>query len=222
LADANFVQNKMQKDYFSKRIQRKTFIVPNPVNPRFFESHKEYRDKITQLVAIGRLNPQKNYPRLIDAVCLVRQSHPDIRLKIYGEGGLQDDIAELIRKKNATDYISLEGRTSDVIGALGDSDLYIMSSDYEGMPNALMEAMAFGMPCVSTDCPTGPAELIGENERGYLADMKSLQSLQDAISYMIDNPAKAKEAGVAAREYMMNGFSAKEISARFYRECTKY
>ncbi len=222
LADANFVQNQMQKDYFSRKIQNKTFIVPNPVNPRFFENHKEYSDTVSQLVAIGRLNPQKNYPRLIDAVCLVRESHPDIRLKIYGEGQLQNDISELIKKKNATGFISLEGRTNDVIGVLGDNDLYIMSSDFEGMPNALMEALAFGMPCVSTDCPTGPAELIGANERGRLADMNSLQSLADAISYMIDNPSKAKEAGLAARDYMMAGFSAKEISARFYKECTRY
>ncbi len=220
-ADANFVQNEMQKKYFVKRVQKKTFIVMNPVNPVFLEASKEYADTVRRVVAIGRLNEQKNYPRLIEAICLVKEKYPDISLKIYGEGTLFDSIRKEISDHDAHKYISLEGRTDNVVRALQDSDLYVMSSDYEGMPNALMEAMALGMPCVSTDCPTGPAELIGNNERGILASMESPKKLADAIIEMISDSEMAKQKGLAARRYMKDTFSAERISMKFYNECTK-
>ena len=221
-ADANFVQNEMQKNYFSKKIQKKTFVVSNPVNEALFEKEKEYRDSISKIVAFGRLNEQKNYYRLIDAMTIVNKSYPEAKLSIYGEGSLREEILSEIEKKNATGYISLEGRTDDVIGAMQNNDLYVMSSDYEGMPNALMESMAFGMPCVSTDCPTGPKELIGSDERGILAEMTSPSNLADAIIWMINNPAEAAEKGKRARKYMADNFSADKISSKFYEECVRW
>lgn len=220
-ADANFVQNEMQKKYFGKSIQRKTFIVMNPVNPQFIEASKEYGESIRKIIAVGRLNEQKNYPRLIEAVCQVRDKYPDVTLQIFGEGPLADSIKELIKNKKAEQYITLEGRTDDVIKVLQKNDLYVMSSDFEGMPNALMEAMALGMPCVSTDCPTGPAELIDAGKRGMLASMDSPSRLAEAIMEMIDNPVLAKQRGRAARKYMMDNFSAERISILFYDECCK-
>ena len=220
-AEGNFVQNEEQKNYFNEKIRKKTFIVPNPVSSIFLAGEKQYSDSIRKMVAIGRLNEQKNYKRLLTAIGTVRKKYSDIHLKIYGEGNLDSEIRSMIKASGLEDTVELMGRTNDVMGVLSENDLFVMSSDYEGMPNALMEAMAFGMPCVSTDCPTGPRALIGNDERGMLAELDDGASLSDKIIDMIEHADSAKIKGQRAKEYMKAHFSDEVIAKEFYEKCTE-
>lgn len=221
-ADANYVQNQIQKDYFSKRIQKKTFIVPNPVNNTFFEKGKTYSGKIEKLVAIGRLNSQKNYPRLLNAMKIVLEKHPDVSLSIYGEGDLFQELNDKISEMNLDKNVVLCGRSNDITQVLDSHDLFIMSSDYEGMPNSLMESMSYGMPCISVDCPTGPSELIGDCVRGGLVEMDDGTMLAAKINEAIENPAEYEKKGSLARDYMISHFTSENISIQLLNECMKY
>jgi glycosyltransferase involved in cell wall biosynthesis len=221
-ADANFVQNDMQKEYFPSKVQEKTFVVPNPVSRVFFLGERVVRPEIEKIVAIGRLMDQKNYPRLLAAMAIVRKSRPGVKLSIYGVGELESALEKMIVKKGLGDCVQLCGRTDNVTEVLSENDLFVMSSDYEGMPNALMEAMAFGMPCVSTDCPTGPAGLIGDNERGMLAKLDNGEDLAQKIMFMMENTELAREKGKKAREYMKAHYSEDAIAKEFYDKCTAF
>lgn len=199
LADAHFVQNQMQKEYYSEAIQKKTFIVTNPVSNVFIDNAKHYNDSVKKLVAVGRLNFQKNYYMLIDAMKIVAEKYRDIVLEIYGEGEEQSKLEKYISTNGLQSNIHLMGRSEDVKSVYDNSDIFVMTSDFEGMPNSLMEAMCFGMPCISTDCPTGPSELIQDGVNGYLVPMGDSKVLAERIIDFINNPEKAKEFGETAR-----------------------
>ena len=177
---------------------------------------------MSRLVAVGRLNAQKNYRRLLNALVKVKKKYPGVSLKIYGEGALGKEIQDMIKELGLEGTAVLMGRTNDIVHVLSENDLFVMSSDYEGMPNALMEAMAFGMPCVSTDCPTGPGTLIGNNERGMLAKMDDGEELADKIIAMIEDPERAEAGGRKAREFMKKHYSEDGIAREFYEKCTSF
>ncbi len=200
LADAHFVQNHMQKEYYSKAIQKKTFIVTNPVSDAFIENEKQYRNDIKKIVAVGRLNEQKNYYMLIDAMKIVLKEFSDIQLEIYGEGSEEDKLKQYINDNGLENNIHLMGRSEDIKSVYNNSDVYVMTSDYEGMPNSLLEALTFGMPSISTDCPTGPSELIEDGVNGYLVPMGDSKVLAERLIDYIKNPKKAEEFGKAARK----------------------
>lgn len=170
LADGCVFQTKEAQAWFPKRLQKKSTIIFNAVKEEFF--HIERKPIKGEIVTCGRLEPQKNHKLLIDAFAEVVKKHPYARLKIYGEGSLRTALQERINKLKLQDKAFLMGATNEVEKALQTADLFVLSSDYEGMPNALMEAMAAGVPCISTDCPCGgPRELFGKNMQTNLVSI---------------------------------------------------
>ncbi len=218
-ADAHFVQNNMQKNYYWKSIQKKTFVLSNPVGDAFINDSKKYSDEIKKIVSVGRLNKQKNYDLLIDAIEIVAKEYPDISVDIWGIGEEESRLNRIIDNKNLSRFIALRGRTNNVKDVLSASDLFIMTSNYEGMPNSLLEAMTYGMPCISTDCPTGPSDLIENEKNGFLIKMNAKQELSDKIIELINNPQKAINLGKAARDSIKDKHSAVAITNRFVEEC---
>lgn len=208
-----FCQNKIQIEYYSKRIQKKCFAVPNPIADKFIEVGKtrEYRQTIVNITAIGRLEKQKNFQLLIKAFAAVSQKHPFVSLSIYGEGSLRSDLEAVIRESACEKRITLRGWTNNVANVLVQSDLFILSSDYEGMPNTLMEAMACGIPCIATDCPTGPADLIKNNVTGLLIPVNDSARLAEATEYMISYPDKAKTMGQNAHAFVAENYNLNKI-----------
>lgn len=191
------VQNIGQKQEYSQKIQDKTIVIPNFIENSFFEKEKVYSNNINHIVAMGRLVEQKNYPLLIRAFSKIESN--DIVLHIYGEGHLKTELEQLANSLNIQDRVVFEGRTNDVINTIVKYDLYIMSSDYEGMPNALAEAMALGLPCISTNCKYGPNELITDGVDGILVPTNDVDKMYNAISFMIDNPGEAIKIGSRAK-----------------------
>lgn len=208
-----FCQNKIQIEYYSKRIQKKCFAVPNPIADKFIEVGKtrEYRQTIVNITAIGRLEKQKNFQLLIKAFTAVSQKYPFVLLSIYGEGSLRSDLEAMIRESACEKRIMLRGWTNNVANVLVQSDLFILSSDYEGMPNTLMEAMACGVPCITTDCPTGPNELIENNVTGLLIPVNDSTKLIEAMDYMLSHPDKAKAMGENAHAFVGENYNLNKV-----------
>ena len=212
-ADGAVFQTKQQMAWFPDQLQKKSIVIPNPVNENFYSvKRKPVKHRI---VTCGRLNAVKNHPMLIEATALLRERYPDIQLFIYGDGECREQIEALIVEKQLSSVVYMMGQTSDVAKALSSADLFVLSSDYEGMPNALMEAMTAGIPCISTDCPCGgPRELIEEGENGWLVPVGDSQTLAGKISYVFEHSDMAEKAGSAAEEQMKE-YKAEKIARKW-------
>ena len=199
-ANGFIFQTPDAQKWFPDKIQQKSTVIPNPINEKFIgEPFKGTREKT--IVTVGRLTEQKNHQLLIDAFSEVSKKHDDYTLKIYGEGNLKDKLTAQIDSLNLTDKVKLMGQTDNVKEAIYKAGMFVLSSDYEGMPNALMEAMALGIPSISTDCPIGgPKFLIKNNENGILFPVKDKNSLVKAINTLIEDREFAKKIGQEANK----------------------
>lgn len=179
-------QTEMAKSFFPERIQEKGIVLQNPVDvSRIPAPYTGKRKKV--FVAVGRLEKQKNFPMLIRAFSKFYKKEKDYKLVIYGEGRERTNLESLIKQLNLDGVVLLPGRNRDVLNAINDASAFILPSDYEGMPNALIEAMCMGMPVISTDCPSGgPRELIENQENGILIPVGDEDALVDALYSIID------------------------------------
>jgi len=198
--DAMVFQTAGAKNFFSKKIQRKAAIIPNAVGNPYALNCPQIGIREKKISAMGRFYPQKDYPTLFKAFKVVSDRFPDYYLEIFGNGPLQADLLALARKLGIDQKVRFEVPCPDAIQRISNASCYVLSSVFEGMPNALMEAMAVGLPCVSTDCNFGPSELIKNEVNGLLVPVGDEVSLADAIIRFLENPefaeACAKNAAV--------------------------
>ena len=189
--DGMVFQTAEAKSFYSKKLQQNSWIIPNPVT-----SNLPYRKENTNstIVTIGRLAKQKNHKNLIDAMKKVKTEHPDYELHIYGVGELEDKLKQYVVTKDMADYVKFMGYASNVHELIKEDDVFVLSSDFEGMPNTLMEAMAMGFPVISTDCPCGgPRELIKDGHNGLLVPVNDSTAMAEAIESLLkDNEFKNK------------------------------
>lgn len=186
MADGCVFQTKEAQEWFPKRLQKKSKIIYNAVKEEFY--HIERKPNRGEIVTCGRLTEQKNHAMLISAFAEVVKQYPYATLKIYGEGTLREKLQNQIDSLNLNEKVFLMGATNDVAKALQTADLFVLSSDYEGMPNALMEAMAAGVPCISTDCPCGgPRELFGEDGSNKLVQCRDVNQMEKAICTVLES-----------------------------------
>lgn len=172
--------------FFSKRIQKKSVVIMNPINPQLPVPYEGSREK--RIVNVGRLVPQKNQKMFIDAFCEFYQNHPDYVAEIYGDGPLKAELEDYIALKNMKDAIKLCGFSRDVLQQIRSAAMFVMSSDYEGMSNALIEAVGMGVPCISTDHPIGGARLtIEDGISGFLVPVGDAHALADKMAELADN-----------------------------------
>lgn len=186
-ANGYVFQTKDAMKYYSKRIQNKATVIPNPIKvenmPKPYEGERKKR-----IVSAGRLVPQKNHELLITAFNIIVKQYPDYTLTIYGNGSERNKLERLIDSLNLRNYVYLPGAKNDIFNEILDAEIFVLSSDFEGMPNALIEAMALGIPVVSTDCPCGgPSSLINHMENGLLTPVGNLEKMTEAINILIDD-----------------------------------
>ncbi len=186
-ADGYVFQTEEAKEYFNKEIQERSAIIANPINPEFIcERYNGIREN--KIVSVGKLMKQKNHKLLIEAFANINRKYPEYKLLIYGEGELREKLEERIRALKLEDKILLKGNSDNIKKEIYKSKIFVMTSDYEGMPNALMEAMAMGIPCISTDCPCGgPKSLIENEKNGLLIEVGDLNELQKSIIRLIED-----------------------------------
>ena len=179
LAGGIVFQTKDARQWFPKRIQQKSRIIMNQVDSKFFNT-----DHISDAyyVAIGRLDESKNFSMLIKSFGEFSKVYPENKLLIYGKGQEETKLKNLIGELGLNEKVILMGQTDNVPKALSKAKVFILSSDYEGMPNALLEAMSVGVPVISTDCPCGgPKMIIQDNENGLLVPVNDEKAMTDAM-----------------------------------------
>lgn len=183
---------------YPKSVQEKSTVILNPLNTYGFPIHDFLNEK-HEIVSVGRLEPQKNQKLLIDAFALIAKDFPEYQLTIYGEGSLRKELEDYIKAKGLQERVSLPGNQTNIQEHIKDASLFVLSSDYEGIPNALIEAMAIALPCVSTDCsPGGARKLIEEGISGLITPCSDVRKLSDAMRTMLSNKTYAKACGIEA------------------------
>ena len=201
-------QNQYQKSCFNTK-NLISEIIYNPISS--IQISRCIRKHV--LASSGRLTEQKNQKMMIYAIDKIKSKYPDIVLEIYGEGELRSDLELLIKKLGLETNVFLLGNVQDVLHRIYTASIYIMTSDYEGMPNALLEAMTLGMPCISTRF-AGVEEFVTDTENGMLVDVKNVEELADKIQFLLDNPEKAEIIGAKAKKESQK-FSSKRILDRW-------
>lgn len=178
LSDGVIFQTKETQACYPKSVQRKSRIIMNQVDSKFF---KIQQGEGEYYVALGRLEKQKNYPMMINGFSEFIKEYPGEKLRIYGVGKQEDNLKELIKELGAENNIFMMGSTDDVPSVLKNAKGFVMTSDFEGMPNSLLEAMASGLPCISTDCAGGGARAVIGNGEGILIPVNDTKALTEAL-----------------------------------------
>lgn len=198
LADGCVFQTEEAANYFSESVRRKSTVILNPVDMKFFE--KKPVAPLKNIVTVGRLEPQKNQKLLISAFSEIADSFPDEKLIIYGEGSLRDELSEFCKLQGIADRVEFPGNITNVENVLSKAKIFALSSDYEGLPNALMEAMAVGVPCISTDCPCGgPRTLDGKSKCIYLVPVGDKGAFANGLRELLNEPEKLRSFGERAK-----------------------
>lgn len=213
-ADGCVFQTKEAKEWFPEELQRKSTIIMNQVAEQFFLECSSEKN-IDALVSVGRLSKQKNHHMLIEAFAMVAGKFPDVCLKIYGDGPLKEELNEYISEIGLDHRVMLEGSVKDVPSVLSNCKGFILSSDYEGMPNTLLEAMAMGCPSISTDCPCGGSRaIIQDGKNGLLVPIKNAECMAEAICNILSNPEFAYMLGKNAKKTAL-GFHPQNIFSKW-------
>jgi len=203
-------QTEDAKKYFPNYIRKKTIIIPNPVDDKLPAINGNIIRK-KQIVSVGRLVSQKNFKLLIDAFAIFNKTHKDYCLKIYGEGPLRNELLCQIRDMNLEKSVELSGFVNNLKEHIINSSLFVLSSDYEGISNAMLEAMAMGIPTICTDCPVGGARMVIKNgDNGLLVPVNDKEKLAEAMSLVIDDDELLLSLSENAKR-IRNDFSLKNI-----------
>ena len=186
LADGCVFQTEEASLYFPKAVRRKSVIIANPVGEKFF--CENWTGDRKEIAVVGRLQPQKNPLLALKAFNIIAGRFPEYKLVYYGDGELKKDVLEKSALYGLSDRVVVYGKTADIEKKLASSSVFLMSSDYEGMPNALLEAIAVGVPAVSTDCPCGGPKMIIENpEQGTLVSVGDERGMAEAVIKLLED-----------------------------------
>lgn len=223
MADGIVLPVKKSGDFFPKAVRKKVVCLNNPLHPAFIRNVcGGEREK--EIVAVGRIDANKNHEMIIRAFGGLAEKYPDYRLTIYGEGELRRPLLEMAGEMGLGDRVFLPGSISNVADRIEKASVFVLSSYSEGMPNTLIEAMALGIPCVSTDCPCGgPAELIVNGENGYLIEPGDWKKLQDILQKLLDNPDLARKVGrnAAKIQEKLNPDTINGMWEDYLKECMR-
>ena len=193
-ADGFVFQTKDAKEYYKKITGGRGVVIPNPILADNLESYSMCSQTDGNIVAVGRLTEQKNHKLLIRAFYLISSKYPACNMYIYGEGALRKELEQYIRSLHLENRVYLPGNQKNIFDKISMASVFVMSSDYEGMPNALIEAMALGLICISTDCPIGgPRELITNGKNGFLVEVGNEVEIANMIDFVLSNLDKMDE-----------------------------
>lgn len=151
------------------------------------------------VVAMGRLDSQKGFDLLLPAFAAIAADFPRHHLVILGEGPERAALERQAERLQLTERVSLPGRLAQPWPILRGAEAFVMSSRFEGFPNALLEAMALGLPVISFDCPSGPGEILTDGETGLLVRAEDVPSLSQAMARIMENPGLRRHLGDSAR-----------------------
>lgn len=196
-ADGAVLQTEDELRFYKGRIKN-AVVINNPVKADLPEPFDGERRKV--IVNFCRIAEQKNLPLMINAFLEFRKSHPDYTLEIYGntveknEEELKSRYLEMISSLDSEEYIKILPPRADIHSVVRDCAMFVSSSDFEGLSNSMLEALAIGLPCVCTDCLGGGArEMITDGENGLLVPMNDINALAKAMCRMADDKELSKK-----------------------------
>lgn len=158
LADKIVFQTEDVKKYYRDSVQKKGVVIPNPVNNELPNNLNISREK--KIIALGRLTEQKNFPMLIRAFKKFNRKYPEYTLDIYGQGELENDLKDLVINLGLSESVNFHGYINDLYNKICSASIYVSSSNFEGISNSMIEALAMGVPSICTDCPVGGAAMM--------------------------------------------------------------
>lgn len=187
LADGIVFQTSDAQNYFFEHNLQESTIIINPIDNNIPSPY--LGEKSNLIVSVGRLEPQKNHRLLIDAFSEIAYKLPEYKLLIFGKGSMESELKKQISEKGMNENILLMGYKDNVLEEIRNAKMFILSSDYEGISNALLEAMAIGLPVISTDHPIGGArQLIKNGHNGLLVNVGDKNELKNAILRLVEDP----------------------------------
>ena len=187
--------------FYSKRLQERGTIIPNPIFVREKIETVAFSEREKTIVSVGRLdNNPKRYDIMIKAFSLFSRNHPEWVLKLYGIGCDENIIKKWCVEEGIAEKVIFMGLSKHPMSDISNAGMFLITSDFEGISNSLLEAMAVGLPCVSTDsAPGGARMLIQNNSNGLLAEVGNHEKIAEAMAKFADDPNLAKQCGENAK-----------------------
>lgn len=224
LADMEYVIaqcDAMKEQLIEKKLVKKEQIsrVYNPVSRVLISKTMEIRvpfaqreaERTRELVFIGRLDPQKNLPHLIEAFAILNKKMPNTCLRLIGNGNLTDSIKKLVDDKGLSGFVSFDGIFKNMETIYAKADVIVLSSEYEGMPNCLIEAIGCGIPIVSYDCPIGPAEIVVDGVNGYLVEYNNIEQLAEHLVMALEKEWNEEEIKATCDKFRVENIAKKYL-----------
>lgn len=192
-------------------------VIPNAAN---FIAEKYSDCSAKRVIAVGRLDYQKSFDRLIQVWEKVHQQMPDWRLDIFGQGEWQEMLQGMIDERGLQETVKLNGPTKNIGQEYSESSMIVMSSHYEGFPMVMIEAMACGLPAVSFDFKCGPKDIIKERENGLVVPGGDIDGLAEAMMTLMKDDELRKRMGEEAKKVVETFSEAKVMDkwVRLYEE----
>ena len=194
--DAAVFQTNEELEYYTK-IKGKKAVIPNPLNdnlPERFTGERRH-----EVVNFCRLSKQKRILLLIDAFEMLLNDYPDYALRVYGNGEEKDNILEYIKEKHLDNKVFIEPFVKDIHERIKDAAMFAFTSDFEGLSNSMLEAMAIGLPCVCTDCDGGGARMMIEDHvNGLLVPKGDVNAVYKAMKEIIEDKKLAEKISINA------------------------
>lgn len=216
-----FFQTEMAMGAFPDNVRRHSEVLPNLLDKSFLKPRYD-GERDNEIVMVGRLDANKNHAMVFRAFAAVHQDFPEYRLVIYGTGyadgsDTKPALLNLAEELGISSSVIFKGMQTEIRDKIERAKVFVLASGYEGMPNALLEAMASGLCAISTDCPCGgPATVIRDHENGILIPVGDEQALVHALREVMADPALAERLGTAATE-IADTLSPEKVCAQWQR-----
>ncbi|HZW12294.1 MAG TPA: glycosyltransferase family 4 protein [Noviherbaspirillum sp.] len=195
--------------------QKNVRAVPNPLPASVIAHQRTANSQRKVLLSLGRLSSEKQIDKLLDAFAEVAPLFGDWDLHIYGDGPVKPALAKQIHRIGLHGRAFLKGATKSPWEVMAAADIFVMTSKYEGFPNALLEAMGVGLPCIAFDCPSGPREISRNGTDALLVPLDSQSGLVSALTRLMEDENLRCALGKQARESVCSRFGLAEVVQRW-------
>lgn len=192
--DLHVFQTNKIKSQLEESIQNKSIVIYNPIMDDLPEVNL---NKSKNIALIGRLSEEKNQKMAIEAFKMVDRK--GYKLHIFGQGHLEKDLKQLVESYELHGEVVFEGQVTSIINKINGYDILLLTSDKEGMPNALIEGMAMGLACITTNFPSGAAtELIEDGKNGYIVPVKDAKQMAKKLQILINSDEIRRQMQIEA------------------------